>query len=93
MGQYVGSGVIIVAVKEMVLKMGTRIDMETVRGRYGEEIRAIARQMHMHPELGLEEHETTALIRGHMQRLGIEEIDIGLTNAGVFLLRGGDAPP
>ena len=72
--------------------MGTHIDMETVSGCFGEDIRAIAQQMHMHPELGLMEHETTVLIRNHMKRLGIEEIDIGLPTGGVFLLRGGNGP-
>ena len=70
-----------------------KMDMNAVRAKYGDEIRGIARQMHMRPELGLEEHETTAMIRKRMTQLGLEEIDLGLDTGAVFVLRSGKGGP
>jgi amidohydrolase len=48
----------------------------------------IRRDLHQHPELGLEEHRTSAKIRGLLDEMGIEHVD-GLGGTGVLgLIRG-----
>lgn len=48
------------------------------------------RFLHQHPELGLQEYETSAFIVERLQTLGLDEIRTGLANTGVVgILRGG----
>lgn len=48
------------------------------------------RFLHQHPELGLQEYETSAFIVERLQMLGLDEIRTGLANTGVVgILRGG----
>lgn len=65
------------------------VTIEACRARYGEKLKSIARELHMHPELSMQEQATTALIRSILRELGIEEIELGLATGVVGLLRGG----
>jgi amidohydrolase len=48
----------------------------------------VRRDLHQHPELGLEEHRTSATIQGLLDEMGIEHVD-GLGGTGVLgLIRG-----
>ena len=47
------------------------------------------RVLHRRPELAFAEHETTALIRGHMASLGIEEVLRTTETGGIFAMEGG----
>lgn len=50
---------------------------------------AIRRDIHQHPELGMQETRTASLIAGHLRKLGIE-VQTGVAGTGVVgLLRGG----
>ena len=69
------------------------ITIQASQARYGEKLKSIARELHMHPELSMQEHATTALIRSVLQRLGIEEVDLGLETGVVGLLHGGKPGP
>jgi len=56
-----------------------------------ETLRSIRRDIHQHPELGMQETRTAALIAGHLEKLGIE-VETGVAGTGVVgLLRGGGA--
>jgi len=47
------------------------------------------RTLHRHPELGFEEHETAALVQGHLGALGLE-VETGIAKTGVVgVLRSG----
>ena len=55
-----------------------------------ETLRAIRRDIHKHPELGMQETRTAALIAEHLGKLGIE-VETGVAGTGVVgLLRGTD---
>lgn len=52
----------------------------------------IRRDLHRHPELGLEEHRTSARVRERLDELGIPHVD-GLAGTGVLgTIRGGRTP-
>lgn len=56
-----------------------------------ETLRSIRRNIHQHPELGMQETRTAALIAGHLEKLEIE-VETGVAGTGVVgLLRGGGA--
>lgn len=51
----------------------------------------IRRDLHRHPELGLEEHRTASRIQAWLDELGIEHVD-GLAGTGVLgVIRGGES--
>lgn len=51
----------------------------------------IRRDLHRHPELGLEEHRTASRIQAWLDELGIEHLD-GLAGTGVLgVIRGGES--
>ena len=53
----------------------------------------IRRDLHQHPELGLEEHRTAKQVQERLDELGIEHVD-GLAQTGVLgLIRGHDDGP
>jgi amidohydrolase len=55
-----------------------------------ETLRSIRRDIHQHPELGMQENRTAALIAEHLSKLGIE-VQTGVAGTGVVgLLRGGE---
>lgn len=67
------------------------MELERIRARYGEKIEAFRAAAHRCPELGKEEHETTALIRRQMLALGTEELETGLPTGAAFRFRGSGA--
>ncbi|HSR04258.1 MAG TPA: amidohydrolase, partial [Proteiniclasticum sp.] len=50
------------------------LDTETMKERYIEEIVALRRYLHQHPELSLEEFKTTQFIMKELDKLGIPYI-------------------
>ncbi len=56
--------------------------------RYAEEMIAIRRHIHAHPELSGNEFQTTALIREKLSEYGIEVADLGLRTGTIGILRG-----
>ena len=53
----------------------------------------IRRDLHQHPELGLEEHRTAGRVQAQLDELGIEHVD-GLADTGVLgLIRGREDGP
>jgi len=65
------------------------MNVEYCRSRFGEKLSALRADFHKHPELGLQEHRTTAVIRGELEQLGIEILDLGLETGVIGLIRGG----
>ncbi|GEP11892.1 M20 aminoacylase family protein [Methylobacterium gnaphalii] len=49
---------------------------------YADELTAIRRDLHAHPELGFEEIRTSGIVAGHLEKLGIE-VHRGLGKTGV----------
>ena len=60
-----------------------------ITAKYADEMIALRRQIHEHPELSNREFETTALIREKLTEYGIEIAGIGLKTGVVGILRGG----
>ena len=54
-----------------------------------EELVAIRRDIHAHPETGMQEVRTSALIRRELEKMGVDEIQQPLPTAVVGLLHGG----
>ena len=52
------------------------------------ELTALKADLHTHPELSLQEHRTTALLREKLSALGMELIDLGMETGVTALLRG-----
>src|SRR6516162_7224606 len=60
--------------------------------RYDAELTAIRRDIHAHPELGLEEHRTADLVARTLESYGIE-VHRGIGTTGVVgVLRSGNGP-
>ncbi len=55
------------------------------------ELRALLEALHRHPEIGFEEHVTTALLRDALTRHGVAILDSGLTT-GLIAQVGGKRP-
>ncbi len=64
------------------------MDTMSLLAPHMEEMRALRRHIHQHPELSNQEFNTTALIREKLTEYGIEIADIGLKTGAVALLRG-----
>lgn len=67
--------------------------VEEIRARYGDRIAWLQAAAHRCPERGMEEFETSALIRGALLPLGLEEIPLGLPTGVAFRLRTGKDGP
>lgn len=61
--------------------------MELIK-KYADEMTAVRRHIHQHPELSNAEFETTKLIREKLDEYGVEIADIGLKTGIVGVLRG-----
>ena len=57
-----------------------------------EELTAIRRDIHAHPELGMQEVRTSALIRRELEKMGMDEIQQPLPTAVVALIHGKKGP-
>ena len=65
--------------------------IDHIRG-FHDELTRIRRDIHAHPELGFEEHRTSALVAAQLESLGIE-VHRGIGRTGVVgVLRAGNAP-
>ena len=63
--------------------------IDTIRG-FQDELVAIRRDLHAHPELGLEEHRTAGIVADLLESWGIE-VHRGVGRTGVVgVLRGGN---
>jgi amidohydrolase len=68
-----------------------RSTIDHIRG-FHDELTRIRRDIHAHPELGFEEHRTSALVAAELENLGIE-VHRGIGRTGVVgVLRAGNAP-
>jgi amidohydrolase len=53
------------------------------------EMTAWRRDLHSHPEIGLEEHRTSAFVQGKLRQFGVDEVITGLAKTGaVGVIRG-----
>ncbi len=53
------------------------------------EMTAWRRDLHSHPEIGLEEHRTSAFVQGKLREFGVDEVITGLAKTGVVgVIRG-----
>ncbi len=60
--------------------------------RYHDELTEFRRDIHAHPELGLEEHRTAEQVAGKLEAWGVE-VHRGVGKTGVVgVLRNGDGP-
>ena len=64
-------------------------DIRTFVDRIFDELVAIRRDIHAHPETGMRETRTAALIRSELEKMGVDEIQQPLPTAVVGLLHGG----
>ncbi len=56
---------------------------------YAEDMKTWRRWMHMHPELGLECHETAAYVVDRLKEFGVDEIHTGIGVSGVVAIING----
>ena len=64
-------------------------DIRTFVDGIFDELVAIRRDIHAHPETGMRETRTAALIRSELEKMGVDEIQQPLPTAVVGLLHGG----
>lgn len=57
-----------------------------------DELVAIRRDIHAHPEVGMTEVRTSDLIRAELEKMGMDEVQSPLPTAVVGLLHGGKGP-
>ena len=57
-----------------------------------DELVSIRRDIHAHPELGMHEVRTSALIRSELEKMGVDEIQQPLPTAVVALIHGKKGP-
>lgn len=57
-----------------------------------DELVAIRRDIHAHPETGMQEVRTSALIRSELEKMGVDEIQQPLPTAVVALIHGKKGP-
>ncbi len=67
------------------------IDVRDDLARRGEELIALRRDLHRHPELGFAEHRTAALVAERLHRAGLE-VTTGVAGTGVVGVLRGDRP-
>lgn len=71
------------------MKISIRSEVKDI----AEEIIAIRRDIHKHPELGFEVHRTAELVSNHLKKLGFNVSDgIGKTGVVGDLIGDGDGP-
>ncbi|AGB03926.1 amidohydrolase [Aciduliprofundum sp. MAR08-339] len=58
--------------------------------KYQDEIIALRRDFHMHPELGFEEFRTSGIVRDYLGDLGIETVSMAKTGVVGYLNNGGE---
>ncbi len=56
---------------------------------FADEMTAIRRDLHAHPELGFQEHRTSGIVQELLERYGVDEIHTGMAGTGVVgVIRG-----
>lgn len=65
--------------------MDTRVSQQS----YEDEMIAIRRHIHRHPELSNKEYKTTEFIREKLTEYGVEIAEIGMKTGVVAVIRGG----
>lgn len=63
-------------------------DIRTFVDGIFDELVAIRRDIHAHPETGMRETRTAALIRSELEKMGVDEIQQPLPTAVVALIHG-----
>ena len=63
-------------------------DIRTFVDSIFDELVAIRRDIHAHPETGMRETRTAALIRSELEKMGVDEIQQPLPTAVVALIHG-----
>jgi hippurate hydrolase len=59
-------------------------------GEFHQDMTAWRRDLHEHPELGFEEHRTSAIVADKLKAFGFDEIHTGIAKTGVVgVLRAG----
>jgi len=72
--------------------MATMMSVHDEIGEWEPELIATRRDLHMHPELGLEEFRTAGIVAERLRLLGYEDVRTGIAVTGVkAVLRGGRA--
>lgn len=51
--------------------------------KYADELTAIRRDLHAHPELGFQEYRTSGIVRDLLEKYGVDEVHTGLADTGV----------
>ena len=51
--------------------------------KHADELTAIRRDLHAHPELGFQEHRTSGIVRDLLEKYGVDEVHTGLAGTGV----------
>src|SRR4051794_18451661 len=70
--------------------MATMMSVHDEIGEWEPELIATRRDLHMHPELGLEEFRTAGIVAERLRLLGYEDVRTGIAVTGVkAVLRGG----
>ena len=67
-------------------------DIRTYVDSIFDELVAIRRDIHAHPETGMQEVRTSALIRSELEKMGVDEIQQPLPTAVVALIHGKKGP-
>jgi amidohydrolase len=69
------------------------IAISSCENRYGELLKSIKSDLHMHPELSMEEYRTTKIVCNYLSSLGIEVMDLGLETGVIGVLHGKNKGP
>ncbi|WP_147112681.1 M20 aminoacylase family protein [Tateyamaria sp. syn59] len=60
-----------------------------VIGESVDELTAVFKDLHAHPEIGFEEHRTSAVVAGKLKEYGVDEVHTGIAGTGVVgLIKG-----
>jgi len=69
--------------------MNTPTNPISAIAQYHDELTAFRRDLHAHPELGFEEHYTSARVKDALKSMGVDEIHDGIGKTGVVgIIRG-----
>src|SRR6187551_3430377 len=74
--------------------MVTTLALRDEIGEWEPELIATRRDLHMHPEIGLEEVRTSGIVAERLRAIGFDDVRTGIGVTGVkAVLRGGGCPP
>lgn len=61
--------------------------------KFGKELCTVRKEIHAHPELGMEEFRTTALLKEKLREIDIPIVDLNLKTGVVGVIQGGHSGP